>query len=47
MMVMICHNTDTGDGWEEEGTDEWFFKEYSENKCYPLGFNIIFYAMTH
>ena len=46
MMVMICHNTDTGDGWEEEGTDEWFFKEYSENKCYPLGFNIIFYALT-
>jgi hypothetical protein len=47
MMVMICHNTDTGDGWEEEGTDAWFFKEFSENKCYPLGFNIVFYAMTH
>jgi uncharacterized protein DUF4159 len=47
MMVMICHNTDTGDGWEEEGTDAWFFHEFSENKCYPLGFNIVFYAMTH
>ncbi len=47
MMVMICHNTDTGDGWEEEGTDAWFFKEFSENKCYPLGFNIVYYAMTH
>ena len=47
MMVMICHNTDTGDGWEEEGTDPWFFRTFSENKCYPLGFNIIFYAMTH
>jgi hypothetical protein len=46
MMVFICHNTDTGDGWEEEGTDPWYFHEFSENKCYPLGFNIIFYAMT-
>ena len=47
MMMMICHNTDTGDGWEEEGTDPWFFRTFSENKCYPLGFNIIFYALTH
>lgn len=47
MMVFICHNTDTGDGWEEEGTDEWYFHEFSENKCYPLGFNVVFYAMTH
>ena len=47
MMVMICHNTDNGDGWEEEGTDAWFFHEFSENKNYPLAFNIIYYAMTH
>ena len=47
MMAFICHNTDTGDGWEEEGTDEWFFHEFAENKCYPLAFNIIYYAMTH
>jgi hypothetical protein len=47
MMVFICHNTDTGDGWEEEGTDPWFFHEFGENKCYPLAFNIIQYAMTH
>jgi hypothetical protein len=47
MMVMICHNTDNGDGWEEEGTDEWFFHEFSENKNYPLAFNIVYYAMTH
>ena len=25
----------------------WFFKTFSENKCYPLGFNIIFYVLTH
>jgi hypothetical protein len=47
MMVMICHNMDTGDGWEEDGTDAWFFHEFAENKCYPLAFNIVVYAMTH
>ena len=47
MMVMICHNTDNGDGWEEEGSDPWFFSTFSEKKNYPLAINIIFYAMTH
>lgn len=47
LMVMICHNTDLGDGWEREGEHEWYFREFSEKKAYPLGINIIFYAMTH
>ena len=47
MMVMICHNTDNGDGWEEEGSDPWFFREFSEKKNYPLAINILVYAMTH
>lgn len=47
VMVMICHNTDLGDGWEREGEDEWYFREFSEKKAYPLGINIVFYAMTH
>lgn len=47
MMVIICHNTDLGDGWEREGEDQWYFREFSEKKAYPLGINIIFYAMTH
>ncbi|CAN5915847.1 DUF4159 domain-containing protein [soil metagenome] len=47
MMMMICHNTDLGDGWEEEGTDPWYFREFSEKYGYPLGINIIFYALTH
>ncbi len=47
MMVVICHNTDLGDGWEEEGVDPTYFKNYSERFAYPLGINIITYAMTH
>jgi hypothetical protein len=47
MMALICHNTDLGDGWEEEATDPYYFAEFSEKKAYPLGINIIFYLMTH
>ena len=47
LMVIICHNTDLGDGWEREGEDPWDFTEFSEKKAYPLGINIVFYAMTH
>jgi hypothetical protein len=47
MMVIICHNTDLGDGWEREGLDAWYFHEFSEKKAYPLGINIVTYAMTH
>jgi Domain of unknown function (DUF4159) len=47
MMVFIAHNTDNGDGWEREGEYEYFFREFSEKKAYPLGINIVFYAMTH
>ena len=47
MMAIICHNTDNGDGWEREGESEYYFREFSEKKAYPLGINIIFYAMTH
>jgi len=47
MMAFIGHNTDLGDGWEREGDDPWYFKEFSEKKAYPLGINVIVYAMTH
>jgi len=47
LCVIICHNTDNGDGWEQEGMNEFYFREFSEKKAYPLGINIIFYAMTH
>ena len=47
MMVVICHNTDLGDGWEREGENHEYFKECSEKYSYPMGINIVFYAMTH
>ena len=47
MMVVICHNTDLGDGWEEERTNPEYFRMYSEKYAYPLAINILFYAMTH
>jgi hypothetical protein len=46
IMVLICHNTDIGDGWEQEGS-EWFFHYFSENRSYPMGINIVTYALTH
>lgn len=47
MCMIICFNTDLGDGWEREGENEWYFKEFSEKKAFPMGINIVFYAMTH
>lgn len=47
LMMVICWNTDTGEGWEQEGSDPWYFREFSEKYAYPLGINIIFYALTH
>ena len=47
IMAFICHNTDLGDGWEREGVDHGYFKAYSEPYAYPIGINVITYAMTH
>jgi hypothetical protein len=47
LMTIICHNTDLGDGWEREGVDRGYFEAYSEKWAYPLGINIVTYAMTH
>ncbi len=47
LMAIICHNTDLGDGWEREGEDPWYFNEFSQKKSYPMGINIVTYAMTH
>lgn len=47
IMAFICHNTDLGDGWEREGVDRGYFETYSEPFAYPLGINIVTYALTH
>ncbi len=47
LMVIMTHNTDIADGWEREGENEEYFREFSVKKSYPLGINIIVYAMTH
>ena len=47
MMALLCHNNDLGDGWEREGEDEAYFHEFSERKSYPMGINIVIYAMCH
>lgn len=46
LMVVATHNTDLGDGFEREGTDEWFFETYS-TQAYAMGINIVVYALTH
>lgn len=47
MMVFAAHNTDNGDGWEREGEYDYYFHNFSEKIAYPLGINVVFYAMTH
>ncbi len=47
IMVLMCHNTDLGDGWEREGEDPFYFEEFAVKRAYPMGINIITYAMTH
>jgi hypothetical protein len=48
IMVIATHNCDNGDGWEREAVgDGAFFQAFSEKRAFPLGINIIVYAMTH
>jgi hypothetical protein len=46
MMVLMTHNTDVGDSWEEEASNPQYFYEFS-TKGYAFGVNAIVYAMTH
>lgn len=47
VVMLICWNTDLGDGWEEEGVSEWYFTNFAEKSSYPMGINIVVYALTH
>jgi hypothetical protein len=46
LMALICHNTDLGDGWERPDVSEYYFREFSQKKAYPMGVNILVYALT-
>jgi Domain of unknown function (DUF4159) len=46
LMVLMTHNTDIGDSWEEEASNPQYFYEFS-TKGYAFGVNAIVYAMTH
>jgi len=47
LMAVFMHNSDLGDGWEREGENEGYFRDFSVKKAYPMGINIVVYAMTH
>ena len=47
MMVLLCYNNDLVDGWERETEEIEYFRRYSERCSFPMGINIITYAMTH
>ena len=46
IMVLMTHNTDIGDSWEEEASNPQYFYEFS-TKGYAFGINAIVYGMTH
>jgi len=47
MVALLCHNNDLGDGWEREGENKEYFRQFSEQKSYPMGINVVIYAMLH
>jgi hypothetical protein len=47
IMVLALHNTDTGDGWERENDNDYYFHNFSEKIAFPLGVNIVHYLLTH
>jgi hypothetical protein len=46
LMVIICHNTDLGDGWERADEVPEYYQQFSLPKAYPMGINIVVYALT-
>jgi hypothetical protein len=47
LMAIFCHNTDLGDGWERSGESEYYFREFTLKRAYPMGINIVVYALSH
>jgi hypothetical protein len=47
LMAVFCHNTDLADGWERINEHPYYFHEFSLKKAFPMGINIVVYALTH
>lgn len=47
IVVLLCYNNDLADGWEREGANEKYYRHFSERWSYPMGINIVVYALTH
>ena len=45
-MVLMTHNTDFGDSYEQEAVDPAYFMKFSV-PGYAFGINVLVYAMTH
>jgi hypothetical protein len=46
LIVLMTHNTDFGDAFEEEATNHEYFLQFSV-QGYAFGVNALVYAMTH
>ena len=46
LMVLATHNTDIADGWEREGVDPRYFRQFSVD-AYAVGINVMLSAMSH
>jgi hypothetical protein len=46
LMVLATHNTDIADGWEREGVDARYFRQFSID-AYAVGINALVYTMSH
>jgi hypothetical protein len=45
-MVLLTHDTDFGDSYEQEAVNPEYFMKFSV-PGYAFGINVIIYAMTH
>ena len=46
LMVIFCHNTDLADGWEHGIENEYYYREFSLKRAFPMGINIVVYALS-
>ena len=46
MVAIFCHNTDLGDGWERHSADNWYGRNFSEGRAFPMGTNIVVHALA-